>query len=449
MKKLSLRLRLIVFFTGISCLIWVIAGALSWHETKEKVDEFFDTYQMLLARQLAASDWNIISPETQQRTNKIIKNIKNADEEDEAIGFAVFNQDGRIIFHDNENGRYFHFDNQDEGRFVNLKIDDEDWRIVFIKSADEKFLIAVGQELEYRNDIALDMAEEFMLPWGGGLLLLLILIVFMISREFAPLRKLAFDLHFRKTEDLSPLPEDGIPQEILPLIRALNVQFVQIDELLKRERSFISDSAHELRSPLTALKVQLEVLRLSIDDEASRNNAMQKLEIGIERSARLVEQLLALSRLEASFEQENDRQQINWPQIISTLKEEYAPAAESKNIAFKLDVNGTPPFDNGNQTLAALMVRNLLDNAIKYSPREANIEIIIKNKELIVSNSGIDLDKDTLTRLGERFFRPAGQKETGSGLGLSIVLRIADFYGCKVSFDNKDGKFIVTIKQNN
>ena len=231
MKKLSLRLRLIVFFTGISCLIWVIAGAFSWVETKEKVDEFFDTYQMLLARQLAASDWNVISPEIQQRTNRIIKNIKNADDEDEAIGFAVFNQDGRIIFHDNENGRYFHFDNQDEGRFVERRIDDEDWRIVFIKSADEKFLIAVGQELEYRDDIALDMAEEFMLPWGCGLLFLLILIVVMISREFAPLRKLAFNLHFRKSDDLSPLPENGIPQEVLPLIRALNIQLTKIDEV--------------------------------------------------------------------------------------------------------------------------------------------------------------------------------------------------------------------------
>ena len=173
---------------------------------------------------------------------------------------------------------------------------------------------------------------------------------------------------------------------------------------------------------------------------------MQKLEIGIERSSRLVEQLLALSRLEASFEQESDKQQLNWQQIINTLKDEYAPTAENKNIVFKLDINGTPPFDKGNQTLAALMIRNLIDNAIKYSPKESSIEIIIKNKELVVSNSGIDLDKDNLNRLGERFFRPAGQKETGSGLGLSIVLRIADFYGCQVSFDNKDANFIVSIK---
>lgn len=445
MKKLSLRLRLIIFFTGISCLIWAIAGFVSWHESRDKADEFFDTYQMVLARQLAAADWNGVSPSLQQITNHLIDNIKNAEDEDEAIGFAVFNQDGRIIFHDNENGRYFHFDNQAEGRFVDLRIDDEDWRIVFLRSADGKFMIAVGQELEYRDDIAWDMAEEFMLPWGFGLFALLTLIIIMISLEFAPLRKLAACLSARRSDDLSPLPETNLPQEILPLIRALNRQLSQVEDLLRRERSFISDSAHELRSPLTALKVQLEVVRLSADDHTARDNALQKLEAGIERSARLVEQLLALSRIESSLGEDMDAQSLDWPQIISEIIGEYEAPAADKNISFRCRPNGIPPFENGNPVLCALLVRNLVDNAVKYSPRGAHVEITVRNEELRVINSGTSVTPDNLSRLGQRFFRPAGQKETGSGLGLSIVSRIASFYGCRVKFNSDKKGFCVSI----
>ena len=109
MKNLSLRLRLMILFVGFSCLIWVTAGFVCWQESKEKIDEFFDSYQMLLARQMASADWSHVSMQTQKITNKIIKNIKNAEDEDEAIGFAVFNADGKMIFHDNENGKDFSF----------------------------------------------------------------------------------------------------------------------------------------------------------------------------------------------------------------------------------------------------------------------------------------------------------------------------------------------------
>lgn len=114
MNKLSLRLRLIVCFIGISCVVWLAAGVLSWKETKEKVDEFFDTYQMALARQLAGADWSGLAAGAQKITDRMIENVHNADDEDEAIGFAVFDRDGRLVFHDNENGKDFGFCRQRE-----------------------------------------------------------------------------------------------------------------------------------------------------------------------------------------------------------------------------------------------------------------------------------------------------------------------------------------------
>ncbi len=446
MKKLSLRLRLMILFIGFSCLIWAAAGIICWQESKEKIDEFFDSYQMLLARQMASADWSHISPQTQNITNKIIKNIRNADDEDEAIGFAVFNAGGQMIFHDNENGKDFSFSTE-TGSFEKQRVDGEWWRVVRVKSADGKFYIAVGQELDYRSDITMDMVEEFLAPWLGGLLFLLLLTIFIISKEFSPLKKLASDLENREQDNLSALQTDGIPSEVRPMIAAINRRMAQIDDLLKRERSFISDSAHELRTPLTALKIQLEVLELAGNDEKMRNEAIQKLNLGIERSTRLVEQLLALSRLESNQTQNETYEQIDWADIVKQIEEEYAAAAQEKGIVFKNKTGSDSVISSANPVLCALMMRNLVDNAVKYSPKDAVVKIEINENKIRVVNSGTKVAPEHLKRLSERFFRPAGQKESGSGLGLAIVSRIAGLYGCDLHFANTSGGFEVKIEK--
>lgn len=447
MKKLSLRLRLIIFFVLISCTVWAGAGILAWQETKEKVDEFFDTYQMALARQLAGTDWSQITPETQKKTNKLIKDIRNADEEDEAIAFAVFNDRGQKIFHDGENGRDFMY--QDEtGRFVKQKVDGESWRLVWLKSTDGKFRIAVGQELEYREDMAWDMLEEFTTPWATGLIILLAAMIGLISLELRPLRRLASDISARKADDLSPLSDEAVPGEIKPLTTAINQQLARISDMLLRERRFISDAAHELRTPLTALKIQLDVARMSADDTTTREAALGKLELGIDRATRLVEQLLALSRLEASLTApQMTNELLNWKHICGQLAEEYRYDAEAKNIKLKTEFAGDGPFRDGNPVLAALMLRNLIDNAIKYSPNGAEVIIRLCRSGAEVINSGSFVEEQYLDKLGQRFFRPAGQNEKGSGLGLSIVSCIAEFYDCKVSFANSLQGFCVRIER--
>lgn len=447
MKKLSLRLRLIVFFITVSCIIWLVAGFASWKETREKIDEFFDTYQIALARQLATADWKNIASESQQVTNQSVKEIHNADDEDEAIGFAVFDLSGKMIFHDNENGKYFNFLDA-AGVFVNQKIaDGEDWRIIRLKSIDGKYLITVGQELEYRDEIAWDMAEEFMLPWAFGLGFLLLFIVVLMTVEFKPLHKLAQDLDGRDGNDLSPLAEETVPQEIKPLIRAMNHMLNQVEHMMKRERSFVADSAHELRTPLTALKIQLEVAQLSADDENMRNEALSKLGQGIERSARLVEQLLVLSKIDSSSEQGLlNNEKVDWEQIGANVFDEYKAVAENKEIKLSSLIEGGGPVSEGNPVLCALMLRNLVDNAIKYSPNQAKVSLNVFDGKLEVINSDTVVDEGIIERLSERFFRPAGQRESGSGLGLSIVESIAGLYGCRVYFENTASGFKVSIK---
>lgn len=445
MKELSLRSRLMIFFSLIAALVFAGAGILSWQESREKIDEFFDTYQMLLARQLASAEWQGITPEIQKQTNQIIKNIRHAETEDEAVGFAVFDRNGKMIFNDNENGKKFEFQNN-HGKFTTQKIDNEEWRTVWLESVDKQFIIAVGQELEYRNDMVWDILEEFCLPWIWGLLILLTAIIIIITREFRPLNRLAQNIGRRPAGDMSPLSADGIPKEVLPLLEAVNLLLKQIDVMITRERGFIADSAHELRTPLTALKVQAEVAQMCLDDPSLLADSLNKLLLGIERASRLVEQLLALSRAEASLNQPQiNLEVIDWTNICSQLIEEYSPAAKQKNISINSDINNDAPFTSGNPLLSALLLRNLLDNAIKYSPNNAIIKININDGKIIIANSGVRVDEKHLEKLGQRFYRPAGQNEKGSGLGLSIVSYIASFYGCKVSFTNGEDGFSVTI----
>lgn len=446
MKRLSLRLRLILLFILISCAVWSCAGILAWTETKEKIDEFFDTYQMAMARQLAGTDWSRIGQDTQRRTNNLLEDIHGADDEDEAIGFAIFDTQGHKIFHDDENGKDFAYQDT-SGIFVKQRVDGENWRIIWVKSADGKFRIAVGQEMEYREDMAWDMLEEFMTPWTIGLVILLLAIIGIISLEFLPLRRLAKEIAARKDDDLGPIADQNIPPEIKPLTTAMNHMLEKVNMVLQRERRFISDAAHELRTPLTALKVQLDVAKLSADDPTTMGATLNKLEQGVNRSTRLVEQLLALSRLETTIQTgQIAAEPLNWQLLCAQLAEEYRYDVAAKKISLQISGNGLGPFAEGNSVWVELMLRNLLDNAIKYSPQEAEIVINIGKNYIDVRNTGIQIKPQDLAKLGQRFFRVAGQNEKGNGIGLSIVKCIADFYGCNLTFTNSNNVFCAKIE---
>ncbi len=446
MKKMSLRLRLIISFLIVSTCVWTAAAVISWQESRDQIDEFFDTYQLLLARQLSTADWTNLTADMQKKSNRLIENVDDdGEEEDEALGFAIFNRRGEMIFNDDENGRDFIYTPEASG-FVNQKIGRKKdmWRIFWLTSADKNFTIAVGQELEFRDDAALELVEETLLPWLVGLSVLLLAVIWMVSRELRPLRRIADELSERDSDNLHPLSLSGQASEILPLIKAINTQFSRIEQMLQRERGFISDSAHELRSPLTALKVQLEVAQLADDDAAARHQALQKLNQGIDRSTRLVEQLLALSRLDSAAAAAND-EPLDWPALVNAAVNEQLPAAEEKKINIKTSTDGSAPTTCGQPLLWALLLRNLLDNAVRYSPEEAQISIELKDETLSVTNSNTVVAAEYLPRLKERFFRPAGQKSTGSGLGLSIVERIAELHRCRVALTNDDGNFRVTV----
>jgi len=440
MKNLSLSLRLVILFTLISSTVWAICGIVAFHETKETINEFFDTYQMSLARKFATVDWK-----TSSNKQALNYNALNGDEDDDAVGFAVFDKKGKVLFHDGENGKYFKFNqNIDQFSDENILTGDE-WRIIRIASNDDSYIITVGQELEYREDLAFDIVEEFMFPWIIGFVTLLIAIIILTFIEFRPLKRITANIAMRRINDFSAINTQNAPSEIVPLLKAMNQMLNKIDTLLKRERCFIADAAHELRTPLTALKIQLELAQMATSDTDMQQKALENLEIGLDRASHLVEQLLVLSRIEADNTQYDNQNILQWNEIIDQILSEYSSNIENKKLKITFEVTNNPLIKKGNNILISVMLRNLIDNAIKYSPQKAEISILIKNTFIKVINSNTIVDEKILKRISERFFRPAGQKEKGSGLGLAIVERIAEIYDCKVNFMNTDNSFVVMI----
>ncbi|AIA69028.1 quorum sensing histidine kinase QseC [Pectobacterium atrosepticum] len=447
MNRLSLRLRLIAGFALLTLMCWSVASLLSWYQTRHNINELFDTQQMLFAKRLATmnpDELRIQSTSLPKTKSLVHKNRGKQD--DDALAFAIFTRDGKMVLNDGDNGKDFIFDSTRNG-FTDGKLrDDNDaWRIVWLTTEDNRYVIAVGQEWEYRQDMTLDIVKTNLMPWLFALPIMLALLFWLVTRELSPLKRIAAELQLRSPDESTPLATQRIPQEVLPLVNALNLLFSRIHDMLTRERRFTSDAAHELRSPLAALKVQTEVAQLAHDDEAMRRHALMNLDKGIDRATRLVDQLLTLSRLDAESHPEGMRP-VQFNELLQQAVIAHYRTAQTAGIELTLDLPDTPIIRQGHPLLLTLLVRNLLDNAIRYSHEGGTVSLTLTERGFQVADNGPGISDEALARIGERFYRPPGQEKSGSGLGISIVNNIAMLHQMRVTFTNQpQGGLIVSV----
>lgn len=442
----SLRVRLMLGFLLLSLTAWGAAALGSWWQTRNQINELFDTQQMLFAKRLLRLSPEQFSPQgaTLPKSKKLLPDHRGR-QDDDALAFAMFTRDGHMVLNDGDKGRDFIFDYQHDGfRNGQLKDDDDRWRMVWLPTLDGKYVVVVGQEWEYRDDFTRELVQTNLTPWLMALPVMLLLLLWLVTWELHPLKRIAHQLRQRKADDTAPIHVSRLPQEVRPLLNELNQLFTRTGEMLQRERRFTSDAAHELRSPLAALKVQTEVAQLAHDDSVMRHHALSRLDAGIDRATRLVDQLLTLSRLDAG--QPLEKQHQAWQGIIRQAVIELYASAQAAGIEIALDAPETPLMQHGNPLLLALLVRNLLDNAIRYSPPGSTVRLILSARQLQVRDNGPGIRPEALARIGERFYRPPGQEQTGSGLGLSIVHQIAQLHGMTVTMKNgEQGGFVVTV----
>jgi two-component system OmpR family sensor kinase len=308
------------------------------------------------------------------------------------------------------------------------------WRVFGILARGH--VIQVAQALKLREERAARLALRTLTPFGVLMPVLALLVWWIVGWSLRPLGALAGSVRARSPSALDPLPTDQLPDEVRPLVDALNDLLSRLGAALQHERAFIADAAHELRSPLTALSLQLQTLVAAGSDEERREAAL-RLRAGVARATRLVEQLLTLARHQRASTA--GYAPVSLGDVAREIVSELLPLADAKRIDLGV-ARSEPAVVLGNSDGLHVLVRNLVDNAIRYTPEGGRVDIAVLDEPgdgvprpvIEVCDIGPGIPPEERTRVFDRFYRLAGATAAGSGIGLAIVKAIAEQHGARV-----------------
>jgi two-component system OmpR family sensor kinase len=319
-----------------------------------------------------------------------------------------------------------------------VTVDGQDWRVFALSEPSRT--IQVAAPITVRSGRATAMALRILIPVLATIPLYGLLIWLIVGEGLRPLVQIARAIRRRAPSSLDPLPSRGLPDEVAPMVSELNALLGRLREAMDKQKRFTADAAHELRSPLTALQVQLDMLARARSPEESRQ-ALDSLRAGMRRAARLLEQMLTMARLEPEAANESFTD-VDLGALAASVAAELEPLAEAKRIALTLEKLDRVRLPGQPQALYTL-VRNLLDNAIRYTPSEGKVFLSIQSRPdeivLQVDDTGPGIPSDERTRVFDRFYRLPGSHAEGSGLGLSIVQQIAHAHGAEVALSESYG----------
>ena len=303
----------------------------------------------------------------------------------------------------------------------------EAWRI--FSAVTPRSVVQVGQPVEVRRGLATSAALRSVLPIVAAAPLVALAMWWLVGASLAPLSRTVQAVRERRPDALTPLSAQGLPSELQPLVESFNLLLSQLREAFDAQRAFVADAAHELRSPLTALKLQISLLRDAADD-AERLDAEQRLRAGVDRAVHLVEQLLALARAEPGAGAA--KVSTDLAAIAREAMADAAALASATEATVTLDGPPTLPLMGDPQALRGLL-RNLVDNALLYAGPAPHVRLSLKlegNEALVhVDDNGPGIPPADRERMFDRFHRRDPGEGTGSGLGLAIVRAIAQQHG--------------------
>jgi len=309
-----------------------------------------------------------------------------------------------------------------------------DWRVYTLVQGTHA--LQVAQAADERESIATQTALRTLVPFLAFMPIFGVVIWLGVGRGLRPLDTMSRALAKRRPDAMAPLDERGLPQELQPLGASLNDLLARLSEALAAQRRFTADAAHELRTPLAALKLQLDLARRNqIPPDATA--ALDDLEAGVARASHVVEQLMTLARVEP----EALAQGRTLCDLVAIAKDAIvtrATLAADKTIDLGL-ARATPATVEGDPASLAILLSNLIDNALRYTPRGGRIDVTVDSEAggatLSVTDTGPGIPAEERERVFDRFFRGADNDGPGSGLGLSIVRRIADAHHASITLD--------------
>ncbi len=360
------------------------------------------------------------------------------------LAVAVWDRSGQLVLSDREGEGLPYLANA--AGFRDQTIGGQPWRVYYLQSTSGEWLVAAGQGAYERDEIVFALVASQLVPWLLVLPVLLAALGWAVRRALAPVHVLADDLQARQASDLAPVSAVQAPTELRPLLEAMNSLFARIDSLLTRERRFTADAAHELRTPLAVLRAQWDVVKRS-RDAAERAQAQAQMDAGLARMDRLVTQMLALSRAESATP-DLLRTEIDWAPVVEQVMGDCLDLAHRRGIELACEWPDAPrpalPLI-GDSHLMTILLRNLVDNAARYAPAGSTVSLRMGSERIEVENAGGPLTAEQVAGLGQRFHRPPGQAEAGSGLGISITQRIAALHGLEVTYDAGAGQAVRAV----
>lgn len=417
----SLRARLLLSLLLALALAAALVGGVTYRNVLHEAETLFD-FQL---RQMALS----------LRFQGEVSGDAAAALRDEDLDFVVqiWHVDGRSVF---SSKAHKALPTRAVLGYADIEVDGRTWRSFGI-AADDR-VIQVAQPIAIRQGLAARAALRSVLPLGAVAPLLAGVLWWLINRSLKPVARLANELRDTRLEALKPLPDAGLPDEVAPLVGSLNAMLERLGQAFDSQRAFVADAAHELRSPLTALKLQAQLLRRAPDDD-SRQAALDTLVAGVDRATRLVEQLLTLARQEPGAAQAA-LQPVQLAPLVRQALADQAPLAQARGSTLSLQV--APETEDaqvhGDAAALSVLLRNLVDNALRYTPEGGTVQVGLARDAadgwlLTVDDSGPGIPEGERERVFERFVRGSRAGEaSGSGLGLAIVRSIAQRHGGKI-----------------
>ncbi|SHG47186.1 ATP-binding protein [Massilia sp. CF038] len=430
----SLRGRLLWFLLAAISIAAVVQASIAYRTALANADQIFDYHmqQMALALRSGTPLSNTDARDAEQAENN-------------ELLVQVWTPDGVQTFRTISNAR---LPQHAVLGFSNVKENNTTYRVFSIQTPTQT--LQVAQDMAVRRNMAGDMALRTAAPIAVMMPILMLVVWWVVSGSLQPVARVRKQVAARQADDLSPVSEAGLPDEVLPLVQELNLLFGRVKTAFEAQQHFVADAAHELRTPLAALKLQALSLERADSSEA-RGIAVGRLTAGIERATRLVEQLLVLARQEASDGTGASDAQVSLADLAKRAVADMVGAAQAKGVDLGLqDADEVAVRGQGDALM--ILMRNLVDNAVKYTPQGGTVDVTVRagtqGALLVVEDSGPGIAPDERERVFDRFYRIAGSEASGSGLGLAIIKAIAERHGAALTLDQSErlGGLRVTIQ---
>ena len=418
-NKFSLQQRLLTRTLGGVLIVWVATAAFVWFEAQHEVDELLDAH---LAQSAALL---VVQQNAMPEDDEPLLDAPSLHKYAHRVAYQVFDE-GRLVMH-SPNVAHTPMAQHTQGFATLTLADGKSWRIFAAPGRNSEVQIYVAERVDSRDDILRAVMLGFLPSLAIALPLLLIGLWWNVRSGLQPLQRLRQALLKRDTQTLTPVSLPETPQEVQPMLDALNDLLQRLAHRMETERRFTADAAHELRTPIAAIRAQAQVALSSTTDDQVRKQALQDTLVGCDRATRVVEQLLTLARVEGP--QDVASEPFRLDQLAQQVLADLTPEALRRGQTLEL-LAPEPLQVNGQSTLWQILLRNLIDNALRYSPVGAVVRISAqrldpRHVQVTIQDSGAGLSSADMARLGERFFRVMGTSATGSGLGWSIVRHIA------------------------